>query len=407
MKHTVTINIDMKKLSLAIAALAMMLCFGLQAQEIANFGGRGGIKSPEINADNTVTFRFVAPKARTMQITGNFMPTEKRTFQMMGRETTMDVPIIENMIEKNGIWEYTTSVLSPDLYTYNFLMDGVAVKDPANYMLQRDGVNFLNIFIIPGVYSNNFMEAKHRGNLEKVWYDSPTIGTNRRMYIYLPYGYADNPKQKYPVLYLLHGGGGDEDAWSTMGRACQIMDNLIEQGKAVPMIVVMPNGNPTQQAAATEGIPEKQLTQEEGQNPANRNLYVKSLVKDIVPYIEKHYRAIPKFTSRAIAGLSMGGGHTLAASTLYPDEFAYICPLSMGIQANQDYSKEFAAIKKAGFKLYWIGVGSSDFTYASAQNLDKAFTNAGLEHTFFVSGGGHTWPNWRLYLSTFAPLLFK
>ena len=398
----------MKHLTIAFAAIAMLLCSGVQAQELTNFPGRGGIKSPEINADNTVTFRFVAPKARTVQVSGAFMPTEKRTFEMQGRSMTMDVPVPGDMVEKNGVWEYTTpSPLKPDLYTYNFILDGVAVKDPSNFMMQRDGVNFLNIFIVPGEYSNNFLETQHRGNVEKVWYDSPTLGINRRMYVYLPYGYADSPKQKYPVLYLLHGAGGDEDAWSNMGRACQILDNLIEQGKAVPMIVVMPNGNPTQEAARTEGLPEKQMTQADYQNPAIRDSYVNSIVKDIVPYIEKHYRAIPKFESRAIAGLSMGGGHTISASCKYPKEFAYICPLSMGLQQGQDYSKEFAAIKAAGYKLYWVGCGNADFLYGSAQNLDKALTDAGLKHTFFVSEGGHTWTNWRLYLSTFAPLLFK
>jgi enterochelin esterase-like enzyme len=392
-----------------IAALAIALCggFSMQAQELANFGGKGGLKSPEINANGTVTFRFVAPKARLVQVTGNFMPTESRTFEMMGRKMTMDVPKIADMVEKNGIWEYTSEVLKPDLYTYNFMLDGVSVKDPANYMLQRDGVNFLNIFIVPGEYSDIFLEAKHRGDVHKVWYDSPTLGMNRHMYVYTPYGYSDNPKQKYPVLYLLHGAGGDEDAWSTMGRACQIMDNLIEQGKAVPMIVVMPNGNANQEAARVEGIAERQINPADYQDPAKRDLYVNSIVKDIVPYIEKHFRAIPKFEARAIAGLSMGGGHTISASCKYPGEFAYICPLSMGLQEGQDYSKEFAAIKKAGYKLYWIGCGNSDFLYGSAQNLDKALTAAGLEHTFFVSEGGHTWPNWRLYLSTFAPLLFK
>jgi enterochelin esterase-like enzyme len=227
---------------------------------------------------------------------------------------------------------------------------------------------------------------------------------SRRMFVYTPYGY-NTSGQKYPVLYLLHGGGGDEDAWSTMGRACQILDNLIEKKLAVPMICVMPNGNPGQAAARTLMIPEKTIDRND---PNSANLYVNSLVKDIIPYIEKNYRVIADPDHRAISGLSMGGGHTLSASNLYPGTFSYILPLSMGVGANQtDIDKNLQGVKNAGYKLYWVGVGREDFVWQSAQNLDAALTRNGLEHTFFVTDGGHTWSNWRIYLNTFARLLFK
>ena len=189
-----------------------------------------------------------------------------------------------------------------------------------------------------------------------------------------------------------------------MGRTAQILDNLIEQGKAVPMIVVMPNGNPGQQAASTMGLPVKTIDQ---RAPENANIYVRSLVEEIVPFIEKNFRAIPKKASRAIAGLSMGGGHTFAASTLYPDKFDYICPLSAGTRESETLDAQLQGIKKAGYKLYWIGCGTADFAYANNQVLDKALTRNGMPHTFYESTGGHEWKNWRLYLNTFAPLRFK
>ena len=137
-----------------------------------------------------------------------------------------------------------------ELYTYNFIVDGLTVNDVNNVFLQRDGTRYLSVLLVPGELTANYFEAGKRGNLRKVWYNSPTIGTTRRMYVYTPYGYEAG-QESYPVLYLLHGGGGDEDAWATMGRACQILDNLIEKKLAVPMICVMPNGNPGQEAART------------------------------------------------------------------------------------------------------------------------------------------------------------
>ncbi|NLN37058.1 MAG: esterase family protein, partial [Bacteroidales bacterium] len=247
-------------------------------------------------------------------------------------------------------------------------------------------------------------EATQRGNLKSVWYDSPTIGFQRRMTVYTPYGYETNPRKKYPVLYLLHGAGGDEEAWSSMGRARQILDNMIEKGEAEPMIVVMPNGNPWQQAAKTLMVPEEEF---QWGDPNTTNLYVNLLVKDIIPYVEKHFRTLNKAESRAVAGWSLGGGDTMSVSNLYPGMFGYICPLSMGIRDGQEVDAELQAIKKAGYKLYWVGCGNEDFLFESANALHQALERNGLEHTYHVSSGGHTWPNWRTYLTIFGKLLFK
>ena len=201
-----------------------MLSLSLGAQELANFVGTANTASPEIK-DGKITFRLSASYATRVQITGGFMPTQKVTYN--GRES--EVPITADMTRNaQGVWEYTIDMPAPELYTYNFIVDGVAVNDPSNVMQQRDGTRYLSILIVPGEFTENYFEANQRGNLTKVWYDSPSLGLNRRMYVYTPYGYDDpkNAKTKYPVLYLLHGGGGDEDAWSNMGRACQIMDKI-------------------------------------------------------------------------------------------------------------------------------------------------------------------------------------
>jgi enterochelin esterase-like enzyme len=399
----------MKRYLLSI--IALMAFTGAFAQEIGNFMGRQPIISPEIGSDN-MTFRISAPYADTVRITGAFTPTRKVETPF----GTMDMPQPVDMTKgENGLWSVTLPLPEPELYTYSFIVDGLTVNDPNNIFMQRDGSRYLSVLLVPGELTENYFEASQRGNLNQVWYDSPTLGITRRLFVYTPYGYADS-KIKYPVLYLLHGAGGDEDAWSTMGRACQILDNLIEKGLAKPMLCVMPNGNANQIAAQTLMIPTKPMDRESMMS----NSYPRSIVEDIVPFIEKTYRVDPKPKSRAIAGLSMGGSHTITTSLMYPGFFQFICPLSMGIggmgrggdEAQQEemmknYQTQFKALKKAGYKLYFLAVGDSDFLYESAKTLDKMLTDNGLKHTFFVTPGGHTWSNWRIYLNTFAPQLFK
>ena len=222
---------------------------------------------------------------------------------------------------------------------------------------------------------------------------------------------------KYPVLYLLHGGGGDEEAWLSLGRAAQILDNLIAEGKAVPMLIVMPNGNSNQIQSHINDIPGQEASTL-AQNNIQSDLYVTSLIKDIIPYIDSHYRTIAKKEGRAISGLSMGGGHTLRTNYLFPGYFNYICPQSTGAHPHNQKTTAYAfdeetlsnyleGIKKAGYKLFWLGCGDADPWFAEAQDLDKLLTQHGMPHTFYVTGGGHEWKNWRHYLDTFAPLLFK
>ncbi len=378
----------MKK-SVYLVFILMSIMVGSNAQELANFMGQAPIISPEIG-EKTVTFRISAPEAKLVRLYGSWMADYSSSINMMKDE--------------KGLWSVSVPTPSPELYTYNFIVDGLVVNDVNNIFMQRDGTRYLSVLLVPGELTENYYEANEHGNLSKVWYDSPTIGTKRRMFVYTPYGYETSGKD-YPVLYLLHGGGGDEDAWSTMGRARQILDNLIEKGLAKPMICVMPNGNAGQQAAKTQLLEEKTYDRND---PAYADLYVKSIVKDIIPYIESHYRVIAKPEARAVSGLSMGGGHTLRVTTLFPETFDYICPLSIGVRGDAaDIDKQLQAVKKGDYKLYWFGCGSSDFLWEIAKDLDAALTRNGMEHTFYVTDGGHTWANWRKYLNTYAQLLFK
>ena len=378
----------MKRL-LTLLSAALVLAASLQAQELANFnrGGQAPVISPDIQGDS-VTFRLKADYATVVKLSGSWMPNPYGG--------TIDMTRGEN-----NVWSVKIALPAPEIYTYNFVVDGVAVNDPQNVYVQRDGTRYLPMLIVPGERTENYGEARTHGTVSHPWYDSKLLGYSRRLSVYTPYGYEANPKKKYPVLYLLHGAGGDEEAWISMGRTAQILDNLIEKGLAEPMIVVMPNGNPGQQAARTLGIPEKQVN---WRAPEYQNIYVRSLCEEIVPFIEKNFRVVAKPASRAIAGLSMGGGHTISASVLYPEMFDYICPLSAAGQASPE---QIAALKKAGVKLYFLACGDADFLFEGSKTLDKTLTEQGLDHIFFVSDGGHTWSNWRLYLNTFAPKLFK
>ncbi len=375
----------MKKI-ITLIILISVAAGTVSAQELSNFSrGQRNVVSPEVTNDS-VTFRLKADYATVVKFNGSWSGT------------------VDMKRGDNNVWSVTLPLPEPEIYTYSFIADGVSINDPQNVMMQRDGSRYLSMLLVDGERTSNYRTANQRGTISHPWYDSNLLGINRRLTVYTPYGYETNKKTKYPVLYLLHGAGGDEEAWISMGRTAEILDNLIEKGLAEPMIVVMPNGNPDQQAAQTLGLPVKQMDR---RNPENRNIYVRSLVEEIVPFIEKNYRASSKKADRAIAGLSMGGGHTITASGMYPDVFDYICPLSMGASRTPELDAQLQGIKKSGYKLYWLACGDTDFLFNSANDLDAALTANGLKHTYFVSDGGHVWANWRLYLNTFAPLLFK
>ena len=386
----------MKIRRLLTSVITLLVSLTVSAQEIGNFRA-ARVVSPELTEEG-ITFRLRADYATQVSLSVAWQPGQVA----MRRGADL-------------VWSVTLPTPAPDLYSYNFVVDGSTVLDPSNPAMQRDGTTYRNILIVDGPYSAHYKDAPVRGNLSYVWYDSPTIGAERRMAVYTPAGY-DESKKKYPVLYLLHGGGGDEEAWSSMGRATQIIDNLIAEGLAEPMIVVMPNGNASQIEApiyTTPGVAAKGTPHE-----ISSDLYVTSLIKDIIPYIDSHYRTIARPEGRAISGLSMGGGHTIRTNYLFPGYFDYICPLSTGAHPHNQKNTPYAfdeqtldgyleGIKKAGYKLFWLACGSADPWFAEAEEFDRLLTEKGMEHTYYVTGGGHTWTNWRHYLDTYARLLFK
>lgn len=384
------------KFSYLFKSLALLLLLGVsahvKAQEISAMSAPR-VVSPEVNADNSVTFRILSEKANEVTLNGSWMGF---------RET---LPLVKG---EQGVWSVTIKPLPSSMYHYNFFIDGVAAIDVTNPHALRDGTRYASLLMVPGEGSSVFqLNDTPHGNIAQVWYPSPTLGTNRRMYVYTPPGY-DSGKESYPVLYLLHGAGGDEDAWSSLGRANLILDNLIASGKAKPMIVVMTNGNAWQTSTLRQipGLPtptRETFAQFQGK-------FEKSLVEDVVPYIEKNFRVKADKDHRAIAGLSMGGGHTITASITYPGTFGYIGVFSSGIfDANADMAemeKKFLALKATGVHKYWVACGKEDFVMDSNKRLLSVLDKTGFKHDYFENEGGHTWANWRTYLSMFAPMLF-
>ncbi len=388
--------------------LIIMTSLPTMAQQ-SLFGGQQ-IISPEINSDNTVTFRFFAPNADTVKVTGDFLPTVKMKMQW----GTFDAPG-NALLSKDdqGIWSYTSEVLSSELYNYAFIVDGLNTTDPNNPFLVRDVASVMNIFIIGGGLADNYKvnDIPH-GTVAKRWYDSPGLEMDRRLTVYTPPGY-ESGKEKYPVLYLLHGAGGDEEAWMTLGRTAQIMDNLIAQGKAKPMIVVMPNGNVIQDAAPGEG--HEGFYKPQFMVPKTMDGTYEANFKDIINFIESNYRIKADKANRAIAGLSMGGFHSLHISRYYPKMFDYVGLFSAAILPNQNVSNPVyedidGTLKKQmenGYELYWIGMGKTDFLYNGCVEYRAKLDKMGMKYTYRESEGGHIWRNWRIYLSEFTPLLFK
>ena len=379
------------------------LCFSamsMMAQETV-MRNTGSIKSPEVNDDGTVTFRLYAPKAQEVKLQGSFL--SQRGVQMQN--------------DGNGLWSYTSEKLWPELHTYTFVVDGLQITDPNNVYMLRDIATYQNYFLIDGELSANYFvrEVPH-GTVSKVWYPSPTLGyERRRMTVYTPAGYDEQVSKKYPVLYLLHGAGGDENAWSELGRAAQILDYLIAQGKAEPMIVVMPNGNGGQQAVPGE-YPNS-MYKPSFMSPRMMDGAIEAaFVPDLVKYVDSHYRTFADKKHRAVAGLSMGGFHSLYISANNPDYFGYVGLFSAAIN-RQNPQGEYAHIYQqlddklarqfANPPYYYIAIGKTDFLFQDNVKYRQRLDQAGYKYEYVETDGGHEWRNWRKYLNQFLPKLFK
>ncbi len=383
---------------------AALLAFATVSPSIATAQGQrrttpnDSLKSTEVAPDRKVTFRIYAPKADEVSVSGDFAQGGKM------------------QKDEAGVWSLTVGPLMPDFYSYTFNVDGVRTVDPKNPMT-KPGLNSLDsLFLVPGDEAEFEMtrDVPH-GDVRAVWYRSGTLDMPRRMHVYTPPGY-EGGDGKYPVLYLLHGSGDEDSGWSTIGRAGFILDNLIAANKAVPMLIVMPNGSlprPTnlpQVAPGTQPTPEVRAARE-----AMQNRFTDELMKEVMPTIEKSYRVKAAPSERALAGLSMGGGHTLRVLTTNPDQFAYVGIWSAGLFGGnaeewEKRNESFLASPErvnGTVKRLEICVGDKDSLAPGSKALAEVFAKRGIKHEVHISGGGHTWINWRHYLGEFAPKLFR
>lgn len=342
-------------------------------------------QSVEIHQDRTVTFRILAPQAKAVSLRG---------------EIAENRPKLQK--DDQGMWGVTIGPVKPDLYCYYFDVDGVRTLDPRNPDVRIQQPSPENLVDIPGGTPAIHAERDvPHGTIAMDRYRATTLNQTRGLYVYLPPGYATSGAD-YPVLYLLHGRGGYEGSWWGSGRMNLIMDNLIADGKAVPMIVVMPNGHATP------------LDQDNMGGSLNRNIaaFADDLLTDIIPFVERTYRARPGREDRAIAGLSMGGGQAIGVGLKHLERFAWFGPFSAAIHTMK-FEEQFpelttnAAGTNDKIRLLWIACGKDDFLIKANHDFDVALTNSGIRHTYVVTDGGHSWLNWRPYLARFVSQIFQ
>ncbi len=355
------------------------------------------LKSPEVLSDGRVVFRIYAPKAEEVTVGGDWISQGLGTGGKLEKDA-------------QGVWSITVGPLPADFYSYSLTVDGVRTLDPKNALIKQGITSVDNMVFVPGeAAAYQAINAVPHGEIRKVWYKSNTMGEERRLHIYFPPGY-DNSKAKYPVFYLLHGGGDEDSGWSTIGRAGFILDNLIAANKAKPMLVVMPNGS-LPRPPVVPGVPPDPAAQ-----IAFQDRFTSELLKDIVPFVEKTYRVTPGSANRAIAGLSMGGGQTTRVVTTNPDQFGYVAVWSAGVnaQTSADFVKRNEAFLNSAdkinkqIKLLSITCGEKDtLAIAGSKNLDEILKKHNIKHEMAITSGAHTWINWRRYLNDYAQKLFR
>ncbi len=328
---------------------------------------------------------------------------------MLGREGAQPVPMQKDESRAGGIWSLTTEPLDPDFYGYRFVVDGVGLIDPSNPLLKPNLLGVQNMVHVPGPASLPWeVNDVPHGTVHHHYYRSQIVGDDRDFYVYTPPGYDAQEKRLYPVLYLLHGYSDDASAWVAVGRANVILDNLIAQGKAKPMIVVMPLGY---------GAPEIlsrgfAAFRDPGLVQRNMTKFRDALLTEVVPDVEKNYRVSADRSSRAIAGLSMGGAESLYTSLNALDRFAWIGAFSSG-GLSADFSATFPALDpapsgtNAELRLLWIACGADDRLIDVNRKFRDWLASKGVRHTAIETPGAHTWMVWRRNLATFAPLLFR
>lgn len=357
----------MKKTLLIISILALAI--------FTARGQRPNVISPEVHSDNSVTFRFFAANAQKVTLEAQFLTANK--------------PMTK---DASGVWSITVASIKPDIYPYAFWVDSVQVADPNNTLIFANERFKYSLVDVKGdkPLIHSLQNVPH-GKINYCYYNSKTLGTTRRLLIYTPPGFDANGKTKYPVLYLIHGGSDTEETWTKVGRANFIADNLIAQGKAKPMIIVMPYANV---------------------RPKPMDDFTKDVIDDIIPFVEGNYPVFTDTKNRAIAGFSVGGGQTLNIGLTNTDKFSYICSYAP-YTTTDEFKKNFtnytpnADLINKQLKLFTISVGTEDFLNESVKQNVAMFKGKGINLEFNILEGGHTWMNCKQYLTKTLQQIFN
>lgn len=356
------------------------------------------LRSPEVGEGGMVTFRLYAPNAREVRLQAEGLEARPGATQ---EEVTKGLQGGQAMTRgENGVWSVAFGPVPPGVYRYTFVVDGVQTVDPRNPSASESLNSVRSVYEVPGAKFLEYRPETPHGAIAAVWYRSKATGGLRRMHVYTPPGY-ESGSQRYPVLYLLHGGGDTDHSWPTVGRAGAILDNLIAEGKAAPMIVVMPAGHVS-----------RDFQLRTGRDTMGRDKFNDDLTGDVVPYIDRTYRTKEGRENRALAGLSMGGLQTLTISLTRADLFGWVGVFSSGWfpqMRERAESEDFAKYKASGlaFRLYWVGVARLDIAKANSDATVELLKKFGIQPVTHFSEGFHAWNNWRDYLNLFAPKLFR
>ena len=356
------------------------------------------VRSPEVLPDKKVTFRYLAPQAKEVRLGGS-------------QFGAANLPMAK---DSAGIWSVTVGPIRPDIYPYSFAVDGVTVMDPANVDFFPNERFKASLVDVPGFTPliHAIRDVPH-GAVSYEYYPS-VEGTTGTLVVYTPPGYDKDPSKKYPVFYLISGTTDTEETWFKVGRTNLILDNLIAEGKAKPMIIVMPYGNMAARIAAQKGggTPADPVGRESPDALSRAKAFEEDLVKNVIPYVDKTYRTISTKDNRAIGGFSRGGGQTLRTAFGNMDKFSWICCYSSYL-TSQEIEKSYSHIvdkpdnTNKQFKLFWISVGNEDFLYNQTAEFLNYLKSKNINYKSLVTGGGHTWMNTKVFLAETAQLLFK
>jgi enterochelin esterase-like enzyme len=345
--------------------------------------------SPEVHADKTVTFRFRAPNDKEVAISLEGVPNP--------------IPMQK---DDQGVWTLTTDPLAPDYYGYSIIADGVGLFDPSNHAIKPNFLYRASELHVPGPPSLPWEIANvPHGEIHHHFYKSGVVGDNRDFFVYTPPGYDPRGKQTYPVLYLLHGFSDDASAWTAVGRTNVILDNLIAQGKAKPMLVVMPLGY----GAPEVLLPNSGVFRDPSITQRNFDKFREALLTEVLPRVEAAYPAIKDRNSRAIAGLSMGGSESLLTGLNTLNQFAWVGAFSSG-GISEEFDKEFPALDSKSseqLRLLWIACGTDDRLIDVNRKFRAWLASKNIKHSDIETPGAHTWMVWRRNLIDFSSLLFR